>query len=452
MRTVVVRFAGETFGAVTVHSRGKAVVDWTEGPSELSGFSCAPTVVLWDPPAMHFMREQVFRGPGEVLALQIQEKVERTGFFRTPPSVFYRVEREEGPTAQVVIAAMELSGLDARLESLWRHGARVQAVVHPALAVAFLAAQSFRERTLTVWIEERGFYLAVTEGGQIVSLRFVAFDTFTGPLESLVREETAFTREQYERGGGPGISRVQACGPLRHLLDPSEALWASSNLAASVQKAAMEHPEWFGVLCVPAAFNMLPERIQAWNRHMPWAMRAAVALLVVSLGQAGFWGFLKHRTQVLEKQTRVVAAQVATRADAAQKSIPWDRVAVLQEYQRVLESFEREPRMDAWVVWLSQMVPKNFQIVRCSLSKQKEGARAVKPVSTRPIRRPESPTETGQVSVLSLEMKGAVGFQEAHRAFGALLAALKERESEVSGRFDYDEKSNQAVFSFELRL
>lgn len=451
MRTVVVRFVGEGFQTVTLRSRGKVVLDWNEGPSDFSHLSRARTVLLWDAPAMHFMREQVFRGPREVLALQIQEKVERTGFFRTPPSVFYHVEREEGNTAQVVIAAMELTHLDVWLDSLWRHGARIQAVVHPALAVAFLAIQSFPERTLTVWIEEQGFYLAVTEGGHILSLRNVAFDPFTGPVESLVQEETAFTRDQYDRAGGLGISRVLACGPLRHLLDPSEALWASSGMSDAVRKAAIEHPEWFGALSVPAAFNMLPVRVQAWNRHMPWAMRAAAALLVLSLGQAGFWGYWKHKARALENQARAVGTQVASRADAAQKAIPWNQVAVLQEYQRVSESFEREPRMDAWMVWLSDVMPKNFHVVHCTLSKHGEGPRAGAPVSTRPVRRPERPAETTQAPVLSLEVKGNAGIAEAHRAFRALLAALKERKSEVFGRFDYDEKLSQAVFSFELR-
>ncbi|MGQ9484391.1 MAG: hypothetical protein ACUVSA_05260 [Desulfosoma sp.] len=452
MRTVVVRFVEESFRAVTVRSRGKVVLDWSEGPSDFSDLSRARTVVLWDAPAIHFMREQVFRGPGEVLALQIQEKVERTGFFRSPPSVFYHVEREEGNTAQVVIAAVERTHLDVRLESLWRHGACVQAVVHPALAVAFLAAQSFPERTLTVWVEEQGFYLTVTEGGHILSLRFVAFDNLTGPVESLVREETAFTRDQYDRAGGPGISRVLACGPLRRLLDPSEALWASRDMSDAVQKAAMEHPEWFGALCVPAAFNMLPERVQAWNRHMPWAMRAAAALLVLSLGQAGLWGYWKHQARALENQARAVGTQVAYRADVAQKAIPWNRMAVLQEYRRVSETFEREPRMDAWMVWLSEVMPKNFRVVRCALSKGGEGARVGGAVSTRPIRRAERPAETAQAPVLSLEVKGNAGIAEAHRAFGALLAVLKERKSEVFSRFDYDEKSSQAVFSFEMRL
>ncbi|ROQ90665.1 hypothetical protein [Desulfosoma caldarium] len=452
MQTVVVHFTGETFHAVTVRTRGKAIVSWAEGPGKLSDLSGVRTVLLWEPPMMHFLREQVFRGPGDVLALQIQEKVERTGFFRTPPSIFYQVEREEGQVVHVGIVAMETSGLDEKMKSLWRHGARIHAVYHPALAVAFLAAQSFEERTLTVWIKERGFYLAVTEKAQIRAVRFVAFDAFTGPMENLVQEEVAFTRDQFERAGEPGPLRVQACGPLRHLLDSSEALWASSTMASSVQEAAIEHPEWFGAFYVPAAFNMLPDQVQAWNRHMPWARRAAVALLVVSLAQAGFWGVMKHRTQVLEKKTRGFAAEVASRADSVQKTIPWDRVAVLEEHRQVLEAFEREPRMDAWMVWLSKVVPKNFRVVRCTLSKTGGGSRSGPTVSRRPQRRPESHTETAPASVLSLVVKGTVGFEEAHRNFGVLLATLKERQKEVSGRFDYDERANQAVFSFELKM
>ncbi|WP_448383704.1 hypothetical protein, partial [Desulfosoma sp.] len=310
MRTVVVRLQDEAFEAVTVDVRGKSVVGCAEGPAAFPGLSGKRTVVLWEPPGTHFLREQIFRGPGDVLALQIQEKVERTGFFRTAPSVFYQVEREEGHAAHVFIAAMDLSGLDARLETLWRHGARIQGVFHPAVAVAFLAAHSFVEKTLTVWVQNHGFYLAVTEGGRILSLRFVGFDAFTGPLENLVREETSFTLQQHEGVGGQGITRVQACGPLHYLLDPAQGLWKGPGIAEPLTKAALEHPEWFGAFFVPTPFNMLPQKVQVWNRHLPWAMRAAAALLAVSLCQAGLWMYWKSRAQGLEKQTREASAVV----------------------------------------------------------------------------------------------------------------------------------------------
>jgi len=452
MRTVVVRLQDEAFEAVTVDVRRKTVVRCTDGPAAFTGLSGKRTVVLWEPSGTHFLREQVYRGPGDVVALQIQEKVERTGFFRTAPSVFYQVEREEGQVAHVFIAAMDLSGLDDRLETLWRHGARIQGVFHPAVAVAFLAARSFTEKTLTVWIQEHGFYLAVTENGRILSLRFVGFDAFTGPSESLVREESSFTLQQHESAGGQGITRIQACGPLHHLLDASQGLWEGLGIAEPLKKAALKHPEWFGAFFVPAPFNMLPQKVQVWNRHMPWAMRAAAALLAVSLCQAGLWMYWKSRAQGLEKQTREAAAAVAGRAEAVQKAIPWDRMAVVEEYRRAVQAFEKEPRMDAWMVWLAETVPKNFRVVRCAVSKQGESARGRTPGPTHPSRRRESPAQVAQGPVLSLELRGTVAFQEAHRAFGVFLAALKERKNEVSGIFDYDEKTGQAAFSFEVPL
>lgn len=437
--------------------RGKRIADGVEMPAEEVSFSGKRVLVLWDSRGFHFFRDQVFTGPDEVMALQIQEKVERTGLFRVPPSVFYRVDRKEGNTAQVSIAAVDTSAMEARLEELWHRKARIEGVYHPALAVAFLAAHSGAETALTVWIREKGFFLVGTEGAQVQSVRFVAFDDFTGPSEDLVRQEAAFAREQLERLTGQGVPVVRSCGPLRHLLPEGHVPWPYECIPEPLQPLAFAHPEWFGAFFVPPDFDMLPERVRVWIRHVPWAMRAAALLLAVSVGQLGLWSLWKYRSLELEKETRARMSVVASRADAVQKAVPWDRLSVVEEYRKTLEAFQKEPRVDDWIVWLAETVPENFRVVRCAASKKGEsGAAAASATQGRPIRRRGAEASVGEASAggmtLSLEVEGTVGFREAQRSFGAFLAALKDRWDVRSSRFQYDEKAGQAVFSFEVDL
>lgn len=456
--TLVVRLGEkeEPLHAARMGLRGKRFSEGVELPADEVSLSGKRVLVLWDVKGIHFFRDQVFTGPEEVMALQVQEKVERTGLFRAPPSVFYHVDRREGNTAQVGIAAMDTSAMEARLDTLWDRKARIQGVYHPALAVAFLAAHSGAEKTLTVWIREQGFFLVATEGARVQSLRFVPFDDFTGPSGELVRQEVAFARERLEGLPGQGVPVVRSCGPLRHLLPEADVPWPEECIPGPLQPIAFSHPEWFGAFFVPSAFDMLPEKARVWVRHMPWAVRAGALLLAVSVGQLGMWAFWKHKTVELEKETRSRMRVVASRADSVQKAVPWDRLSVVEEYRKTLEAFQKEPRMDEWVVWLAETVPENFRVVRCTVAKKGEsGSAAVTTPQGRPIRRRGADMGSEEASAgltLSLEVKGTVGFQEAQRSFGTFLAALKERRDVRAAHFHYDEKSGQAVFSFEIDL
>ncbi len=456
MRTVVVRVREKDgpFETATVIRRGKGFVQIAEEPLQPRHLAGKSTVMLLDTKIFHFFKDQVFAGPSEVMALQIQEKVERSGLFAKVPSIFYQVEDQEGTQIRVAVAAVDTSSMQAQLEALWSLGARVQGVVPPALAVAFLAAQCSHEKTLTVWIEEHGFYLLVTAGGRVHSIRYVAFDDLTGPSETLVLQEVDFNREQFQRLEGEGFQIVRSCGPLRHLLPQGDVPWPEEILAKPLHETAFLHPEWFGALLVPSAFNMLPESIRAWTQHLPWAMRVAVVLLALAVGQLGLYGYAAFRAQSLEKQVQAQMQAVASKAEALQKAIPWDRLARAQEYRKTLETFQKQPRLDEWIVWLSETVPKNFRIVHCRVSSGGEDVPGPH-AAARSARRRGSDTEAGPTSrgwTLSLELKGTVTFQEAHRAFGSFLAALKERDDVRTGRFHYDEKTGEAVFSFEVAL
>lgn len=458
MRTLVLHLQekGEELKAAFVGFRGGRFLEGAEVSGEDPSFSGKNAVVLLDTPSFHFFRDRVLKGPQDVMALQIQEKVERTGIFRLPPAVFYRVGREEGNMVEVSVAAVDTGTMEARLEKLWRRGVRLRGVYSPPLAAASLAARSAPEKTLTLWIREGGFFLIGTAGGDIRSMRFVAFDEFIGPSESLVREETQFAQEQIQRLEGEGFWVVRSCGPLRHLFPEGNVPWPETLIPKPLQPIAFEHPEWFGALCVPSAFNMLPEPVQVWNRHMPWAMRAAVALLVLSLAQLGFWAYRHHRTELLEQDTQARMGVVAARADALQKAVPWDRLSVVEEYQRTWDAFQKEPRLDDWMVWLSRTAPENFRVVRFDVSKAGEKAPdvgAVTPARTSRRRGSEAGgKETSGGSTLVLELKGTVGFREAHRTFGAFLTALQERKNVRVGRFHYDEMTGEALFSFEIGL
>ncbi len=456
MRTLVLHLQNqeETLKAALVHFRGGRFLEGAEVSGRDASFSGKNVVVLLDTPSFHFFRDRVLKGPQDVMALQIQEKVERTGIFRLPPAVFYRVGREEGNMVEVSVAAVDSGTIEERLEKLWRRGVRIRGVYPPPLAAASLAARGAPERTLTVWIHERGFFLIGTAEGDIQSMRFVAFDEFIGPSETLVREETQFAQEQIQRLEGEGFRVVRSCGPLRHLLPEGEVPWPDALIPASLQPKAFEHPEWFGALCVPSAFNMLPEAVQVWNRHMPWAMRAATALLVLSVGQLGLWGYRHHQTTLLEQDTQARMGVVAARADVLQKTIPWDRISIVEEYQRTWEAFQKEPRLDDWVAWLSRTAPENFRVVRFDVSKAGEkapDAGATTPVRVARRRGSEAGgRETPGGSTLFLDLKGTVGFREAHRTFGTFLRALQERTDVRASRFHYDEKTGEALFSFEI--
>ena len=454
MRTLVVHLEEEVLTAALVHFRGGRFLEGSEVGGRDVPFSGKSTVVLLDTPGFHFFRDRIFTGPKDVMALQIQEKVERTGIFPLPPSVFFQLGRVEGNMVEVSVAAVNTGTMEARLEKLWQRRARLKGVYPPPLAVGFLAARSDPEKTLTLWIQKRGFYLIGTAGGDVRSMRFVAFDDFIGPSEALVREETQFAQEQSQRLDGERFQIVRSCGPLRHLLPEGDAPWSEALIPKPLQPQAFEHPEWFGALCVPSAFNMLPEPIQVWNRHMPWALRAAVALLVLSLGQLGFWGYRHHQTMLLEKETQARMRAVAARAQALEKAVPWDRVALAEEYRRTWEAFQREPRLDDWMAWLSRTVPENFRVVRFEVSKAGERApEAGATTVVRPPRRRSGEAESKESlrsAKLFLELKGTLGFWEVHRTFGTFLAALQERRDVRNSRFHYDEKTGEAVFSFEI--
>lgn len=457
MRTVVVRFPekGGAFQTATVIRRGNRFVSVMEEPLEKPRLAGKPTVMILDTGAFHFFQDQIFASAPEVMALQIQEKVERSGLFAKVPSVFYRVEGQEGIQMQVAVAAADTSLMEIRLEELWRLGARVQRVVHPALAVAYLVAQCSHEKALTVWIEEHGFYLQVTAGGRVQAVRYVPFDDMTGPSEALVRQEVKFTQEQFQRLEGTGFEILRSCGPLRHLLPEGDVPWPEEFIPASLHEAASTHPEWFGAVVVPPAFNMLPESIRVWTRHIPWAMRVAVVLLVFALAQLALWGYVRFRAQSLEKEVQTQMVAIASKADAMQKAIPWDRLTRLEEYRKALEEFQKQPRLDEWIVWLNETVPKPFRVNHCRVSSDGESPPRPSPTAARAARRRGGDSGAGQASggwTLSLELKGTVGFQEAHQAFGAFLAALKDRQAVRASRFHYDEKTGQAVFSFEVAL
>lgn len=456
MRTLVVHLEEEVLTAALVRFRRGRFLEGSEVSGTDASFSGKSTVVLLDTPGFHFFRDRIFRGPKEVMALQIQEKVERTGIFFLPPSVFFQLGRAEGNMVEVSVAAVNTGTMEARLEKLWQRRARLQGVYPSPLSVAFLAARSNPEKTLTVWIQKHGFSLMGTAGGDVRSMRFVAFDDFIGPSEAVVREETQFAQEQSQRLDGERFQIVRSCGPLRHLLPEGDVPWSEALIPKPLQPQAFEHPEWFGALCVPSAFNMLAEPIQVWNRHMSWAMGVAAALMVLSIGQLGFWGYRHHQTMLLEKETQARVRAVADQAQALEKAVPWDRVAIVEEYRRTWEAFQKEPRLDDWMLWLSRTVPENFRVMRFEVSKAAD--RVPEAGATTVVRPPrQRGSEAGGKESLGspklfLELRGSVGFREAHRAFGAFLAALQERRDVRSSRFQYDEKAGEAVFSFEIGL
>lgn len=399
-----------------------------------------------------YFRERVTSGPREAILLQLRERVERFGAFRTSPEVFYRVERTEGLNVECSVVAVESSHIGSIVEQFVDHRINLKSLVHRAISVAYLVTECLPgDSTLTLYGDEKECYVITTDKTGIRSIRNVKFDEFLPLSESTVREEIELYKDQYRQSTGLEITKVLVFGPLRTIFTDSDILPKPKQFV-SVPEAIMDHPELIGALLVPQEFNMLPKTWLYWNKHLKYAGRASILMIMIALFNGTLWGYLNLEERRLKETVSARAKVMKIRAEELHKQIPTEKLRFVDSYNQTLEAFKREHRMDEFMARLVQIIPPEFKIIKLSVSRApsqpggRSGEERNVPVSGSPV-----PSHAGSLNLV-LSVGAIADFYEAHRVFKHILDSLHVYYNISRSSFRFNDKEETAECNFELRL
>lgn len=452
-RRLIISQSGDFFFAVDAKAR-KREVEFSDvrkiSLKDISGRGEITGVVGLYP--FSYLRERVTRGPKEAILLQLRERVERFGVFRTTPEIFYKIEKTEGLVVECSVVAVESSPLNSIMEQFIDNKINLKFFIHKAIAVSYLVAESLpNDNTLVLYGDERESYVIITDKSGIRSIRNIRFDEFLPPSESTIREEIELYKDQYRQSTGFEITKVLVLGPLRKIFTSSDILPGPKQFL-STPEAVVDYPELFGAILVPHDFNMLPKTWLYWNRHLKYATKASILMLVIAVLNGTMWGYLNSEERRVKEVTNTKTKTIRVRAEELNKEIPVEKLKFVDSYNQTLEAFKREHRMDEFLARLVQIIPPGFKIIKLSVSRASSqpggggGGERNLPVAGSP-----SPGSPGNLNLI-LSVGAITDFYEAHRVFKHILDSLHNYYNISKSSFRFNDREETAECNFELRL
>ncbi len=383
-------------------------------------------------PQVYFARETLTKGPKEILALQAEDKVREAGFFTGAfRVVFHRLS--EGPVnLEVGLLALDPGGVEELVQRLGKVQARLKGIYHETLALAYLGAQWSREPVLTARLSEEGLWLVVSEGGHPTYMRFQAVDEFLGLEGMPIEENVLAVLDYYERFFGKPIRYLFPCGPYRDRLGEMGHLEILSPHLENFkvrEEDLLTYPELFGAVLIPNDYNLLPETHRHFLQALEWVRYVGGLLFVLTILNYGLFAYFYHRNKSLDFEVFHISRTLEARLTELRKKYPADQVEKLKTYLELKKKFETQPRMDEFLWWLAQKLPKGTKVAQVEVKKVGPAAYKMK---------------------LGFVFEGPLG--PARKAFYRFFDEIKKRAHIEGSRFDYDEFKKQARFELEVGL
>ncbi|HIE32514.1 MAG TPA: hypothetical protein EYP81_00485 [Thermodesulfobacteriaceae bacterium] len=428
---VVKPYEDRFLGVKASRKRGRwefsAVKEWKA--SELKGRS---VVALETTPRVYFSRETLNKGPKEVLLLQAEDKIRDSGYF-TGAFQTAICKLSEGPvTVEAGILALEPQGVNHLIETLGRAQARLKAIHHQTVAMAFLAGFLSEEPVLVVWISPEGLWMTVSEAGGLTYLRFQEVDEFLGLEGHPIEESILAVLDYYERFFGKTIRKILPCGPKREAVPRVETLEPLSpdlnRLIKAPEEELLTYPELFGAVFVPEGYNLLPETHKFFLKNLEWVRWSGGILFILALLNYGLWAYFYQKNHTLEAEIFRTRKTLENKLSILNKNYPLSQVKNLKEYLSLKESFEKQPRLDEFLWWLANNLPQRIKVRSLETSKK------------------------GQNYELGLRLFFEGDLASARRGFLTFFDKIKTRAEILDTRFNYDEMAQRADFELKVRL
>ncbi len=410
-------------------------------------------IAVVDIKPFYFSRERVTKGPQEAIKAQLIERAEQTGIFESSPEVFYKPEIETGMYVECATCAVDPRELDLILERFVGHSIGLKSLFHRAIAIASLLANQVSDGSaIVVYGDESGGGIVIIDSDGLKYIRNLKFDEFLGLSEGVIREEIDLAVGQYRRTTGSDVSRIFAFGAVRQLLSEAESVRGLEWCPEASQEDLEEYPELFGALLAPVEFMLLPQPWIAWNKHVGWAKRVAVGMMIVAVINGALAGYLYREEKKIRELTTAKAQVIRAKAEKISRKIPLEKLKFVDVYAEELEAFKSEPRMDEFLAWLAQTIPSGFKITNLTIKKP----------SSQPagdaVLRGRLPSGEGVTQgqqhyfVVTLSVGSVASFDEAHRVFQRILQAMHSRYAVSRSNLRFSDSESTAECSFELKL
>ncbi len=428
-KTWVVRPEGEDFYGYLF--RGKETFS-VEGPQKVSAGKLRGEKVLLiiEDERAYFHREAINRGPKEIIALQISERVKNLGFIEGAPRLAFKIEEVSGSLATVSYLALPLSDIEEKIEQLVTAEVRLNGVLHHGVALAGLGSLIGQETVLLAEALPNGIWIVITHGKKLLYLRYFGAEESEGVSTSHVEEALLAALDFAHRGLKKEVKKILPLGPQKDLIPPLPHLETISleNLPFKDHlEDLIREPAFFGALFAPEDYDLIPEEHRLWLKHLRPARIAAFGLLFFILANfIGSYHFIHQKRHLLH--------EVALLEDEVRESRNYFNSLLAgkeNDLERLLElkkRFSQEPRVDLFLAWLARHLPNEAHIF---------GFKA---------------ENTNQGIHLHLEIAYEGPFFEAQKAFSLLAQHLSTKNSLLKSRLTYEEEINRGVFVFEFFL
>ncbi len=403
-----------------------------EGPQEVSlrTLRGEKVLLLVEDQHAYFHREVFTRGPKEIIALQINERLRNLGLLEGTPRLAFRIEETEGSLVTVSYLALPAVELEEEVERLVSAEVRLYGVQHHAVALAGLARLVTPDPLFLVEANEEGLWVVVCQGEKLLYLRHFAAGEASGLSTSHVEEALLAALDFAHRGLKKEIKKILPLGTKRDLIPSLPHLETISPeglpFKENREKILLE-PAFFGALYAPKDFDLTPEEHRLWLKHLRPARYAALAFLSLAFFNLLGWFHFSHQAQRLHHRVELLQQEVQAKQNHLQ-SLLAGREDDLHRLVELRKRFEQEPRLDFFLAWLAQNLPSRARLKSFKAQREPQGMK------------------------VQLEILCQGPFSEVQQAFWRFSRRLSAQNTWQNSRLAYDEEQKKGVFSFEFIL
>jgi len=400
-----------------------------KGPQKISArdLKNEKVLLLIEDKEIYFQRETFTRGPQEIIALQINERLKNLGLAEQISSLAYRLEEIRGTFVDVSYLALLSCHVEDEIKQLISSEVRLCGIQHHAIALAGLSKFISQEIVLLVEVMKDGLWLVISQGENPLYLRYYAIPDSQELTAHKVEEALLAALDFAHRGLKKEVKKILPLGPKREIIPSLPHLKSviPEGIPFENHQALFLEPAFFGALFAPKGFDLTPEEHRLWSRHLRPARYAALGFLFLALINFMGWFYFSRENRELHGKIEPIKQEVERMRYHFEKILT-GQANNFSKFLEIEKRFSQEPRFDLFLAWLSQNLPPKAHLRSFNAQKKPSGFE------------------------LTFEIICPGSFSEVQRAFRELSYKLDSQNDLKKSRLSYEEKEKRGIFTFEI--
>jgi len=410
-----------------------------------------PTYVSFSPRGILFAENNFPITKPKFLELNLRKNISETGMFEEAFIIRHKILSKNPPYQKINYFALPLSERERILSYLAPETYRLESLLPAQVPFAYYLSSFISRLSCGIYPTDTGYEIVFFEGSSIFYTRSIILpdtgDRKTSFLDALGETLTYF-KQTYKRSPEniyladdsykESIERALKVKVLNidfsHLVDKPLS-----------QNETFYLPILLGNITAPPQYNLLEPTYLSEILARKWTKRLSVGALSISLALLFLAGYLF--LQITKKQKFYAELSNKIKQDVAKivQIQPSDEeLQKLEKFIELYKAFQKQPKIDEFLVWLSTHYPARAVIVSMvaePMLPPQKAQEATLQESQPPLEKTQSIPKSFNSLKISFTGEMIGSYEEARREFYNFISELQKNWEVISSQFTYHESS-----------